>query len=89
MDFATRPNESVHHSRTTEIRPIELLPTDMPEEEFAKVRFLGSDYWIAAGQDGVFEAVESEYVVVEKDIDQVATSTSGVGKDREKHSSEF
>lgn len=62
----------------------------MLEEDFAKVRFLGSDYWIAAGRDGDVEPVDGEFVVVEQTDDKVATSTSGDGKVMGgKHSCEF
>ncbi|KAL9006884.1 MAG: hypothetical protein Q9188_000415, partial [Gyalolechia gomerana] len=87
MEFAAKSTIAVHTSQATEIRPIDSLPTDMLEEEFAKVRFLGSDYWIAAGRDGDAEPVDGEFVVVEQTVDKVATSTSGDGKVvGEKHS---
>ncbi|KAL8809233.1 MAG: hypothetical protein Q9200_003595 [Gallowayella weberi] len=46
--------------------PIESMPLDMPEATFARVRFLGNEYWITSdpGEDTVM--VGGEYVVVEK-----------------------
>lgn len=87
MEFANKPSIAGCCSRATEIRPIDLLPIDMPEEHFAKVQFLGSEYWIAADHDGNLESFGGEYVVVKGDVGQVDTSISGDGKEWEKHSS--
>ncbi|KAL8808170.1 MAG: hypothetical protein Q9182_000234 [Xanthomendoza sp. 2 TL-2023] len=66
LAFANKPVSYVNDTMVEMLRPIESMPVDMPEAAFARVRFLGNEYWITSdpGEDTVM--VGGEYVVVEK-----------------------
>lgn len=77
IDFAAKPATHVDSSQVNQIRPIDLFPIDSSENEFAKVKFPGCDFWIVGSHDENVELTGEELVVVEKYVGEVAISTSG------------
>lgn len=77
MEFVNEPIVHAKEAKMEMLRPIESLPIDMPEAMFARVKFLGDEYWITSdpGEDAVL--VGGEYVVVEKDQLVIGTMKSG------------
>ncbi|KAL8818027.1 MAG: hypothetical protein Q9223_003252 [Gallowayella weberi] len=76
MAFANKPVSYVNDTMVEILPPIESMPLDMPEATFARVRFLGNEYWITSdpGEDTVM--VGGEYVVVEKSESVKGTTTT-------------
>ncbi|KAL8721306.1 MAG: hypothetical protein Q9225_001966 [Loekoesia sp. 1 TL-2023] len=73
-NFAPKTATHTHSLQATQIRPIDLFPTNVSENQFASLR---SDFWIIGSQDGDVESIDEGFVVVKKDVDEVAISTSG------------
>lgn len=78
MDFVEKPTAYDTPRMTEELRPIEDLPSDISEGVFARVKFLGKEYWITRDRedDDVLVQGEKGYVVVVKEVD-VVTVVSG------------
>ncbi|KAL8834955.1 MAG: hypothetical protein Q9170_003532 [Blastenia crenularia] len=76
-EFAAKTAVIAPPIKANEIHPIKSLPADMPEEQFARVRFLGDDYWIVADQDGKNESFSEDFMAINKHGREIAVSTSG------------
>ncbi|KAL8687288.1 MAG: hypothetical protein Q9218_006495 [Villophora microphyllina] len=88
MSFCTPPaetpaKETVQESIKTEnIRPIASIPSNLPEEKFARVKYLGEFYWISREHEEETKSVGGDYVVVNKD-DAASMKTANENQTKE------
>ncbi|KAI4253437.1 MAG: hypothetical protein L6R42_007580 [Xanthoria sp. 1 TBL-2021] len=73
MGFVEKPAAFDSDRTTEELRPIEDLPFDLSEGDFARVKFLVREYWMTRDRedDDVLVEKEKGYVVVLKEVDMV------------------
>lgn len=79
MDFVEKSTAFDSDRTTEELRPIEDMPFDLSEGAFARVKFLGSEYWITKNckDDDVWAEKEKGYVVSIKEVDIVIMVLGG------------
>ena len=59
-----------------------MLPDDMPEVDFARVKFLGSEHWNSVDRDREVAAVDQNFVMADDNDGESDVLTLGASKGR-------